>query len=157
MPERLHSIYERSWEDVEVHQEPDRSRAVDILRWLTFAYFPLKVHQLADALVISVDSDTVAFTQDDLPTNIDDQFVDCEVKSLCGSFIELQDDDQYSDVGSCTVHLVHASVKEFLIRKLPVPSFIASNPAGSPSAAAHHAHGFEIVQMLGPNIRMEEP
>ena len=139
MPERLHSIYARSWSDIQALEEPDRGRAVDTLRWLTFAYEPLIVQELAEALIISLKSNTVPFSEDDLPQNIDDEYIDGEIKNLCGSLVELEIDSSSPDPAFSTVRLVHASVTEFLIEKLPVPSLIKSVPAQDRPSTAQHA------------------
>lgn len=139
MPQRLHSIYGRSWKDVQALEEPDRSRAVDTLRWLTFAYRPLAIQELAEALIISLNSDMVAFSVDDLPRNIDDEYIDGEIKNLCGSLIELRDDSSCPGPEFRTIHLVHASVHEFLLEKLPVPPFVGPLPGITRLSSAQHA------------------
>ena len=139
MPKKLHAFYERSWDGIQALEESDRGCAIDTLRWLTFAYRPLIVQELAEALTISLDSDTVAFSEDDLPNRIDDEYIDGEIKNLCGSHIELRDGTPRSDPKVRTVHLVHASVNEFLVEKLPVPSMVASVPNRPRTSAAQHA------------------
>ena len=139
MPQKLHSVYVRSWDSIQALDEPDRSRAIDTLRWLTFGYWPLIVQELAEALVVSLDSDAIAFTDEDLPTEIDDDSIDGEIKNLCGSLIELRHDSQGSESNFRMVRLVHASVKEFLMERLPVPTLVGSVVTKCPSSAAHHA------------------
>ncbi|KAL8832406.1 MAG: hypothetical protein Q9191_000278 [Dirinaria sp. TL-2023a] len=139
MPERLHSVYERSWNDIQALEEPDRGRAIDILRWLTFAYDPLTVQELAEAVVINVDGDMVAFSEDDIPANIDDEYIDGEIKNLCGSLIELRDNAVRPGPRFSTVRLVHASVREFLVERLPAPPFVGSISDKTPPSAAHDA------------------
>ena len=139
MPQKLHSIYERSWDRIEALEDPDRSRAMDTLRWVTFAYRPLLVQELAEALVVNLESDMVAFSDDDLPSTVDDEFIDGEIKNLCGPFVELQDDSQRPDPSFRTVHLVHASVYEFLVKKLPVPPLFGSGPDRPRSSALQDA------------------
>ena len=139
MPRRLHAIYERSWCSIVAREEPDRSRAFDTLRWLAFAYRPLTVEELAEALVVSLDADIPAFSEDDLPRNIDGEYIDGELKNLCGSLIEFREDTEAPDAGSTAVRLVHASVHDFLVGKLPLPSFIGSIPQESGLSVAQHA------------------
>ena len=139
MPQKLHAIYERSWNSMVALEEPDRSRAIDILRWLTFAYRPLSVQDLAEALVVNLDKNQPAFSEEDLPGNIDAEYIDGEIKNLCGSLIELREDTENPGPTSTTVRLVHASVHEFLVGKLPSPSFIGSSHGESCLNAAQHA------------------
>lgn len=139
MPQKLHAIYERSWNYMVALEEPDRGRAIDTLRWLTFAYRPLTVQELAEALVVSLDGNTSAFSEDDLPRNIDVEYIDGELKNLCGSLIEFREDTERPDPASTMVRLVHASVHDFLNGKLPLPSWIGSIPGESCLSAAQHA------------------
>lgn len=124
MPKGLHSSYGRSWTVIQGLEEPDRHRAVGILPWLTFAYRPLTVNELAEALIVNLDSDTQAFSEDDLPQDTDDEYIDNEIKNLCGSLLEIRDEDRPSR--ERTVHLVHASVTDFLIEQLPVWPLVTS-------------------------------
>ena len=139
MPQKLHAVYERSWSFIVALEEPDRSRAIDTLRWLTFAYTPLSVQELAEALVVSLDQTQPAFSEEDLPRNIDAEYIDGEIKNLCGSLIELREDTKDLGPQSTTVRLVHASVHDFLVSKLPLPSFVGSNPGYSYLSTAQHA------------------
>lgn len=140
MPQKLHAIYERSWNSMVALEEPDRSRAIDILRWLTFAYRPLSVQDLAEALVVNLDKNQPAFSKEDLPGNIDAEYINGEIKNLCGSLIELREDTENPGPKSTTVRLVHASLHDFLVGKLPLPSFIGSSHGESCLNAAQHAH-----------------
>ena len=140
MPEKLHSIYERSWDTVQNLQEPDRTRAVEVLRWLTFAFRPVTVRELAEALVISLDNESVAFSADDLPADIDNEYINGEIKNLCGSLLELREDSQQQGPAFSTVHLVHASVREFLVAKLPPPRVMGTTLQGKDISAAHDAY-----------------
>ena len=150
MPQKLHSIYERSWNRIEALEDPDRSRAMDTLRWVSFAYRPLVVQELAEALVINLESGMVPFSDDDLPTTIDNEFVDGEIKNLCGPFVEFQNDSQCSDPSLRTVHLVHASVYEFLVKKLSVPPLFGSGPDRPRSSALQDADlAARCIRFLG--------
>ena len=138
MPLGLHSTYGRSWNRIQALEEPDRSRAVDTLRWLTFAYRTLTVLELAEALIVNLDTDMEAFSEDDLPKNIDDGYIDGEIKNLCGSLVDLRGEKWHSGPKFRLVHLVHASVNEFLAAKLPVSPPLGMVPdRPRPSAAQH--------------------
>ena len=138
MPQKLHALYQRSWSCIAAFEEPDRNRAIDTLRWLTFAYRPLSVQELAEALIVSLDQDEQAFSEEDLPTNIDIEYIDGEIKNLCGSLVELREDTENPGPQSATVRLVHASVRDFLVGKLPLPSLIGSSPRGFYLSTAQH-------------------
>lgn len=140
MPQGLHSTYERSWNTIQALEEPDRSRAVDLLRWLTFAYRPLRVQELAEALVVNFDVGTEAFSEDDLPKHIDNGYIDGEIKNLCGSLIEVRDEKGNPDPRLRSVQLVHASVNEFLVTRLPLSPVLPLVSKGLQSNAAHHVY-----------------
>ncbi|EZF68550.1 hypothetical protein H105_08881 [Trichophyton soudanense CBS 452.61] len=145
MPVGLHQIYERNWANIQKRPANERRRAISILRWATFAYRPLKLSELAHALAICDDDDEdmgeegeeennvddlkddepPEFPVDELPEEIDEEYVNGEIKELCGSLIEVRIEvPNYmmtwnTDIpqGHGTIHLVHASVKEYLFLK----------------------------------------
>ena len=138
MPAGLHSSYRRKWNGIQALEEPDRSRAVDTLRWLTFSYRPLIVQELAEALIVNLDSGMEAFSEDDLPRTIDDGYIDGEIKTLCGSLVELREGKSGSGPKFRLVHLVHASVNDFLVAELPVSPLLGSLPDRPQTSAAQH-------------------
>ena len=138
MPQGLYHTYKRSWDSIQNLVEPNRNRAVEILRWLTFGYRALTVQEMAEALIIEIDEASDAFCRDDLPEEIDAEYSNNEIKGLCGSLIELRGESEDPDPQSNTVHLVHASVREYLIATLPVPSLVKSLPSQALSSTAHH-------------------
>lgn len=136
MPQGLHSTYEHSWNNVQALEEPDRSRAIDTLRWLTFAFQPLTVQVLAEAMVINLEADSEGFSEDDLPDEIDEEYIDGEIKQLCGSLVEVH---SHEHPRFRVVRLVHASVHEFLAAKLPASPFLGLGSEETTSSAAQHA------------------
>ena len=138
MPQGLHSTYGRSWNVIQSLEESDRDRAVDTLRWLTFAYGPMMVQELAEALVVNVDSNMEAFSEDDLPKSIDDGYIDGEIRNLCGSLVELRDESKRPGPKLRRVHLVHASVNEFLVAKLPTSPLLRFVSGRPQQSAAQH-------------------
>ena len=148
MPQKLHAVYERSWRYIVTREEPDCSRAIDTLRWLAFAYRPLTVQELAEALVVSLDQSKSAFSEDDLPSSIDGDYIDGELKNLCGSLIEFREDTEGPSPGSTTVRLVHASVHDYLVGKLPLPSFVGSIPESCLSTAQHAQLAAHCIRFL---------
>lgn len=89
MPQGLYQTYSRDWNSIQELAEPDRNRAMDIFRWLTFGYRALAVQELAEALVIELDEASEAFCEDDLPADIDDDYSKNEIKALCCSFVDI--------------------------------------------------------------------
>lgn len=136
MPQGLHSNYEHSWNSIQALEEPDRSRAIDTLRWLTFAVQPITVQMLAEAMVVNLDVDSNGFSEDDLPDEIDEEYIDGEIRQLCGSLVEVH---SHENPRFRVVRLVHASVHEFLAAKLPASPFLGLESEETTSSAAQHA------------------
>ncbi|KAI4225867.1 MAG: hypothetical protein LQ349_006979 [Xanthoria aureola] len=139
MPLGLDQTYERNWKTIEEQPEPDRNRALDILRWLTFGIRPLTVQELVEALITEIDEDSEAFCEDDLPANIDIEYINNEIKGLCRSFIDIRDETGNTPLRMNTVHLAHGSVREYLITILPVPFRAGPYLNQDIRVAAHHA------------------
>ena len=139
MPLGLDQTYERNWKSIQELPELDRNRALDILRWLTFGIRPLTVQELVEALIIEIDEDSEAFCEDDLPADIDVEYIHNEIKGLCRSFIDIRDETGNTPLRMNTVHLAHASVREYLITILPVPLRAGPYPDQDINVAAHHA------------------
>ncbi|UCK58910.1 hypothetical protein AFCA_001744 [Aspergillus flavus] len=117
-PSGIEHIYERNWMKIMGLTEEDRTRAISLLRWTAFSLRPLTISEISGALVISEDDDELLL--DDLPDSIDEYYVNTEIKELCGSLLEVRDAQDKSDVRLKTVHLTHFSVKEYLLRNLPI-------------------------------------
>lgn len=117
-PVELSHVYDRNWERIMRRGHRDRSRAISLLRWAAFALRPLTIREIAVAVLISEDSNELAV--DELPDSIDEDFIDSEILGLCGSLLEIRSPTSASSTGLKTVHLAHFSVKQYLLRKLPV-------------------------------------
>ncbi|KAL8978982.1 MAG: hypothetical protein Q9205_005576, partial [Flavoplaca limonia] len=139
MPHGLDQTYEHNWKSIQSLAEPDRVRAIDILRWLTFGTRPLRVEELVEALVIELDKHHEVFCEDDLPPDIDDEYINQEIKGLCRSFIDVRHATEDTAFGRNTVHLAHASVREYLLTVLPVPLTARTSLLQDTRVAAHHA------------------
>ncbi len=139
MPLGLDQTYERNWQDIQELPEPNRNRALDILRWLTFGIRPLTVQELVEALMIEIDENSKAFCEDDLPADIDIEYINNGIKGLCRSFIDIRDETGNTPPRMNTVHLAHGSVREYLITILPVPLRAGPYPFQDIKVAAHHA------------------
>ena len=64
---------------------------------------------------------------DDLPDEIDNEYIETEIVGLCASLLEITGQAAGGPLELCTVHLKHFSVKEYLLVHLPVPSWISAN------------------------------
>ncbi|KAE8323674.1 hypothetical protein BDV39DRAFT_217653 [Aspergillus sergii] len=117
-PSGIEHIYERNWMKIMGLTEEDRTRAISLLRWTAFSLRPLTISEISGALVISEDDGELLL--DDLPDSIDEDYVNTEIKELCGSLLEVRDAQDKSDARLKTVHLTHFSVKEYLLRNLPI-------------------------------------
>ncbi|KAL7917950.1 ankyrin repeat-containing domain protein [Trichoderma austrokoningii] len=97
-PSGLEGLYQRNWARMSQLPEEERNRAFTLLRWVTFAAKPLTVAELAEAALISVDSNQ--YPRDDLPDAIDEEYINSEILGLCGSLLSIYDNP--SDSGSST-------------------------------------------------------
>ncbi|MCJ1380976.1 hypothetical protein MMC17_004085 [Xylographa soralifera] len=133
MPSGLHSTYKRNWNRIK--DQPDRrrkSRAIAILRWVIYALRPLTVLEMTEALIVKPEHNVDELDLTDLPDSIDDEYINTEITDLCGSLVEVRAADPEQPLGFSTIHLVHISVKEYLLSVLPsyegYGSVIASFP-----------------------------
>lgn len=149
MPQGLYHTYTRNWNSIQELVEPDRNRAVNILRWLVYGYGEFTVEEMAEALIIELDEACEAFSEDDLPAEIDAEYSNNEIKGLCHSLVELRDGNEDASPQLSTVHLVHASVREYLVATLPVPPLVESpHNQVSPSAVHHVALAAYCLRFL---------
>ncbi|KAI9730211.1 MAG: hypothetical protein M1834_005975 [Cirrosporium novae-zelandiae] len=119
MPRGLDSTYERDLKRIQSLEYDDQNRAIAILRWATFALRPMTVYEITEALVIDPNDENENLQIDELPDSIDDEYIDSAIKGFCGSLIDIRAADPEKPPGFQTVHLVHASVKEYLLSKPP--------------------------------------
>ena len=115
-PPGLDQAYERDLQKIEELEAEDKERAIEILRWLLFAERPLTVRELTEALLINEDDVYKNFPADDLPDAWDDYYANEQIRRLCGSLVELRRNDPHEPIMNQTVHLVHFSVKEYLMK-----------------------------------------
>lgn len=115
-PPGLDQAYERDLKKIEELEAEEKERAIEILRWLLFAERPLTVRELTEALLIHEDDAYKKFPVDDLPDAWDDYYANEQIRRLCGSLVELRRNDPHDPVMAHTVHLVHFSVKEYLLK-----------------------------------------
>ena len=134
MPAGLDRVYDRDWEKIMNLKRSDRSRALAILLWVTFALRPLTVAELIEALLITDGGRSCDDLQlDEWPDSIDQDYIDDQILDLCGSMLEVKKTNENQSFDSMTVHLVHFSVKEFLLRELPKTKSFIIEGAASPN------------------------
>ncbi|KAK6703586.1 hypothetical protein SNK04_013514 [Fusarium graminearum] len=125
-PLGLEALYEREWS--RIVKSPDYDRIISLLRWAAFAIRPLTVGEITEAVLIGNFDD---FPLDDLPDEIDDDYVETEIVGLCAPLIQMihrcEDKVTGGSAARQTVHLAHFSVKEFLLTQLPAPGAIQAN------------------------------
>ncbi|KAM0293820.1 hypothetical protein ACHAO9_001506 [Fusarium lateritium] len=136
-PPGLDALYDREWNRINSMGDTDRQRALSLLRWVAFAMGPLTVGEVAEAVLITEDSQELPV--DDFPERIDEDYIESMILGLCGSLLEVKQpaiyrslrDTTYSDSNDIAetnhnedvrfgvpprdkkVHLTHFSVKEY--------------------------------------------
>lgn len=121
MPSELEHAYERDWEYISNLPNHDKFRALEILRWATFALRPVTVSEITEALLIEDNDNCDNLQTDELPDEVDKDFVDEQIIGLCGSLLEIRASsvEKKQSPGSSTIHLAHFSVKEYLLAMIP--------------------------------------
>lgn len=116
-PAGVDRIYQRNWDKIMEFPDREKQRTVSLLRWAVFAFRPLTVGEITEAVLIDLKRDEVPIDLNELPDSIDQDFVDSEIVGLCGSLLEVRTDMVGQDltVSSKTVHLTHFTVKQFLL------------------------------------------
>jgi ankyrin repeat protein len=139
MPVGLIQTYERNWKYIQSRLD-DQRRALAILRWTTFALRPLSVIELTEALFYELNEADDVVDVDDLNDsiqNIDDEYIATEIIEICAGLVEVRTKTPDNGPESRTVHLIHTSVREFLVSNLPSGRSVASDRASS--EAEHHS------------------
>ena len=121
MPLEINETYERDLEKVKHLKPAQKARALAILRWIVFALRPLTVRELAEAIAMTADDTPDTYPYDDLPDMwehgyVDEQYVNSYIRRSCGSLVELRGHGDNKSLALHTVHFVHFSVKEYLLR-----------------------------------------
>ena len=123
MPRGLDEAYGRDLQTICDLDSEDRERALSILLWVLYAERPLTVRELAEALLVSVDDDRSVdnwLPQDDLPETWDEDYTDEQIMGVCGSLIDIRGGEASNLVENQTVHFVHFSVKEYLLKTVDI-------------------------------------
>ncbi|EJT80940.1 hypothetical protein GGTG_00930 [Gaeumannomyces tritici R3-111a-1] len=106
---------------------------------VAFTPRPLTVLELIEALTIP-DNDVEGLYDDDLPNNMDEPYISDDIVGLYESLVELRPQKRAPepDARSSTVHIVHRSVRQYLIDRLPVEDGL--RPIDQRLAMRHVAH-----------------
>ena len=113
----LEKTYERNWKIIQGSPPEDQNRAFSVLRWTTFALRPLTVLEITEALIVTF-SDNNLFQSDEMPDNIDDEYIKSEIIDICGALVEVRTEGIRGEAAYKTVHLIHPSVREYLLSAL---------------------------------------
>jgi ankyrin repeat protein len=148
MPIGLIKTYERNWKTLQNHSPADRDRAFAILRWATFALRPLTVSEITEALIVRSDNDGTTPQWDELPDNIDDEYINSEIIDICGGLVETRAEKPGSEARFRTIHLIHPSVREFLLPTLSPSSMDISQPYAERSQAPSQAEQHEYLTTI---------
>ncbi|RSL79332.1 hypothetical protein CEP52_017536, partial [Fusarium oligoseptatum] len=123
-PTGLDNLYDDNWTRIAQLGEWQRHRAVTLLRWTAFALRPLTIYEITEAALILESED---LPLEDLPDDVDDEYVNSGIVGLCGPLLEVRNDPADPSPGRRTVHLPHFSVRQYLLRQLPLPDWIRQN------------------------------
>lgn len=137
MPTGLERAFERDIAVINHLDADDQIRASNILTWIMFAARPVTVAELTAALVTAASDEPGFFPADDLPEPIDEEYVRDRILGLCGSLVELRNSYAEQSVGSCTVHFVHYTVREFLYKLLQSGNLFTEHSATLSDSRQH--------------------
>jgi ankyrin repeat protein len=121
MPDGLENAYKQEFSRLLGLKGDQKERAMAILRWVLFASRPMKVRELAEALLLNSEDALNQYPHDELPDawetgQIDEDYISSNIRLTCGSLVELRSSRPGTPLAEHTVHFVHFSVKEFLLR-----------------------------------------
>jgi predicted ATPase len=125
-PAAINNLYDHQWN--KISNLPTASRALSILRWVTFALRPLTVLEITEALTIADEGEDL--DTDELPDTIDEEYIKSGILGICGSFVETQNADADPSLDSMTIRLSHFSVKQYILLKISSQSglLLANEP-----------------------------
>ena len=141
MPTGLNQTYERNWKTIQSRPVDEQRRALAILRWTTFALRPLTVSEMTEALIVETEDESAGLQWDELPDTIDYEYINGEIIDICGCLLETREEDAEDSPGSRTIHLIHPSVRDFLLSALsPNPELILHHSLLSDQASDRSGH-----------------
>lgn len=121
MPLGIEQTYAREIERLNGLRGHRRDSAIAILRWMIFSVRPLQVRELTEALVLDANAQSDAYPVDELPDSwsegfVDEDFVNDMIRRPCGALVELRSAAEGEPLSKHTLHFVHFSVKEYLVK-----------------------------------------
>ncbi|KAL2809829.1 hypothetical protein BJX63DRAFT_340078 [Aspergillus granulosus] len=117
MPHGLVAIYQKEVDEILKFNPYERTRAIEIMRWISFASRPLRVEEICEALVIDPDSPD-GYPFDELPEEWNEDYTNDQIRRLCRSLVEVRSQSFGDQVVYQTVHFVHSSVRDFLTQSV---------------------------------------
>lgn len=125
MSSGLNQTYERNWKIIQNRFVDEQKRALAILKWTTFALQPLIISKITEALNVDINDKNAGVQWDELFDIIDDEYINGEIIDICGCLLEVRKEDAEDPAGSRTIHLIHPSVRDFLLSALsPSPQLV---------------------------------
>ncbi|KAF2993706.1 hypothetical protein E8E14_000727 [Neopestalotiopsis sp. 37M] len=115
-PLGLSNLYDRAWQRI-INRGNETPRALAILRWVTFGSRPLSILEMTEALILT-DNEIVDNLKDEMPDELNEDYVRREILELCASLIETRASTSSNDWGSRTVHFTHFTVREYVLQHL---------------------------------------
>lgn len=134
MPSGLKETYRKIWDEIERREREDKERTLGVLRLIAFAFRPLTIAEVTEALLVKPGYDDLNL--DERPDVIDEEYIKSEIKGLCGSLIDIRPSGGSDVPGSRTLHLAHVSVREFLMEELCTRT--AKEDFGGKKLREHH-------------------
>ena len=116
-PAGLERIYDQQWSRISSLHPREATRAVSLLRWAAFAFRPLTVSEIAEAVLI--DEDQPGLPTRFLPSFINADFVNGRILDLCAPLLQVKRPGDNTPVKEFTVQVVRFSVKQYLLCNLP--------------------------------------
>ncbi|KAF4336588.1 ankyrin repeat domain protein [Fusarium beomiforme] len=128
-PSGLDRLYDREWDRIHSMGESDKTRAISLLQWTAFAFRPLTIYEITEAVLITDDMEELPI--EEMPDCIGEDYVESMILELCGSLIEAREfssprsienaqpseNPNEDSMGWQEIHLSHFSVKEYLLLK----------------------------------------
>ncbi|KAF7536066.1 hypothetical protein G7054_g4852 [Neopestalotiopsis clavispora] len=115
-PLGLSNLYDRAWLRI-MERGNETPRALAILRWVAFGLRPLTILEMTEALILT-DHDSVDNLEDEMPDELNEEYVRREILDFCASLIETRASSSSNDWGSRTVHFTHFTVREYVLQNL---------------------------------------
>ncbi|PTB77034.1 hypothetical protein M440DRAFT_1355392, partial [Trichoderma longibrachiatum ATCC 18648] len=124
-PADLSCLYGRNWERIQKLPADKRARAMSLLRLAAFSFRPLTVREISEAVLVS--DEYKDFPVRELPDKWDENYVQHRILDLGNSLLETRMQNQDAPVGEWAIHLIHFTVKEFLLARIPSQDTVRGN------------------------------